>query len=616
MTGEHGDFRFSPRANRASEIVWRRWGEEAFAEAQRLERPVLLSLSAVWCHWCHVMDETSYSDPRVIELINRDYVPVRVDNDRNPDVNRRYNMGGWPTTAFLTGTGEVLTGATYLPPDQMVSALERVKAFFDEHRSEFTALAAEPTATDGGVVRDLVSRAAVSDDAAFAGDSTTPGDIVDQIALEVVRAFDPVHGGLGREPKFPQADAFAFLLAYAGRREGSNSPLLAPARLHEVLRVTLTHMAAGDMYDRIGGGFFRYATRRDWSTPHFEKMLEDNARLALLYLEAASGPGDAGSYRGTAEGVLDYLLDTLWQGAPPVFSGSQDADEHYYGLDAHDRARLDVPFIDTTVYVDWNALAAQALLRGACVLARPELAESAVALLDHLWDHARREGAFVHYLSPDGEQGATGALLTDQAAVAAALLDAYETTGRADLLRRAEALADWVGERLGAPDGRLFDRAAEKAAGGLLARPVPALEENALMADVFLRLGAYTGEPGHRERALTLLAAWAPHLEGFGLGAAPCAAAMLRYLERPQHLVIVGALDDETAAALHAAALAVPRALRTVERLDPRTDAERLAARGLPAGASAAAAYVCRGASCLAPARSPQELRERLAGGR
>ena len=99
------DFRFSPRPNRAHEIEWRPWGEPAFAEALKLGRPILLSLSAVWCHWCHVMDETSYSDARVIQTVNEHFVPIRVDNDRHPDVNRRYNMGGWPTTAFLAASG-------------------------------------------------------------------------------------------------------------------------------------------------------------------------------------------------------------------------------------------------------------------------------------------------------------------------------------------------------------------------------------------------------------------------------------------------------------------------------------------------------------------------------
>jgi len=109
-------FHFSPRPNRASEIGWREWGADAFAAARAEDKPILLGISAVWCHWCHVMDETTYSDQGVIDVINREYIPIRVDNDLRPDVNNRYNMGGWPTTAFLTPQGDILTGATYLPP--------------------------------------------------------------------------------------------------------------------------------------------------------------------------------------------------------------------------------------------------------------------------------------------------------------------------------------------------------------------------------------------------------------------------------------------------------------------------------------------------------------------
>ena len=120
-------FRFSPRPNRASDIGWRDWGEKAFQEAQVADKPILLAISAVWCHWCHVMDETSYSDPEVIRTINERYVPIRVDNDERPDVNRRYNMGGWPTTAFLTPDGEIVHGGTYIPPDAMRSYVAQVE---------------------------------------------------------------------------------------------------------------------------------------------------------------------------------------------------------------------------------------------------------------------------------------------------------------------------------------------------------------------------------------------------------------------------------------------------------------------------------------------------------
>ena len=332
------------------------------------------------------------------------------------------------------------------------------------------------------------------------------------------------------------------------------------------------------MYDHVAGGFFRYSTQRDWSQPHYEKMLEDNARLAALYLDAAemaageAALGSASFYHGVAEGVVDYLLSTLLRGDGPCFGGSQDADEAYYALGAEERARLAEPSVDPTVYVDWNGLAARALLRAAPLLRRPELIAQAVELLDYLWAHARRDGAMAHYLvATDGRAQASaetralasmegaadgpvegdtprplvpgpGApLLADQAAVTAALLDAYEVTGERVWLERALELAGWACERLRAPDGRLLDRLALPGlSAGLLSHPVPALEENAAMADSLLRLAAYTDDAPHRSRALDLLTAWAPHHAEYGVAAAVYGSALLRYLERPDHLIVLG----------------------------------------------------------------------------
>ena len=613
--GGDRDFRFSPRPNRAAEIRWRPWGEPAFAEARRLGRPVLLSLSAVWCHWCHVMDETSYSDPRVIAAVNEHFVPVRVDNDRHPDVNRRYNMGGWPTTAFLAASGDVLTGGTYLPPDQMLESLARVKAFFDANQVKILALGSERAADgDGAAMARLTGMPLRGEQAmeALEGDPDVPGDISAEVALQVVRGFDPVCGGIGAEPKFPQPDVYAFMLAY-GLLRGADDPdhvpdggsaLLRPARVREVVRATLTAMAGGGLYDGVEGGFFRYATQRDWSVPHYEKMLEDNARLILLYLEAALHAeehdlGDAASYRRVAEGSIDYLLAKLWRDDVPAFAGSQDADEQYYLLDAGGRAELPEPFVDPTVYVDWNALAAQALLRAAPVLGRPDLTDRALRLLEYLDTTARGGDAMAHFIHPDGAVGDGAPLLGDQAAVAAAALDAYEATGDRRWLRRARSLARWTGEHLCAPDGRLLDRlAAPGESAGLLAQPVPALDENAAMAEVLLRLEAATGEARLRERALEILAAWAPQYEQYGVAASAYAQALLRYLERPAHIVVVGPRDDAEARRLHAAALVAPAALRTVQWLDPgdTQDAMRVHETGLPD--APAAAYVCRGRSC------------------
>jgi hypothetical protein len=614
------------------------------------------------------MDETSYSDPRVIAALNEHFVPVRVDNDRHPDVNRRYNMGGWPTTAFLVANGDTIAGATYLPPDQMLESLARVKAFFAANRTALLALETteQAHAADGAAARAHMGgvsrrRNRLAED--FAGDPGVPGDIPAEIALQVVRAFDPRHGGIGTEPKFPQADVFGFLLAYAGLRDGEGTSgadthsansrakaagdaeqaagsdgLLRPARLGDVTRATLTAMAAGGLCDDVGGGFYRYATRRDWTVPHYEKMLEDNARLAALYLQAAllagsadageaggeatragdaapAGLGDAALYRRTGGAVIDYLLGTLWRGEPPAFAGSQDADEHYYRLDAAGRAGLPEPFVDPTVYIDWNALAARALLRAAPLLERPELTERALRLLEYLLTHARRDGAMPHYIAPQGPPGEGAPLLVDQAAVAAALLDAYEATAERRWLEGAQALAGWAGHHLCAPDGRLHDRlAAPGASPGLLAHPVPALEDNALMAEVLLRLEAYTGTSAYRAQALEILAAWAGSYVAYGVGAAPYGQALLRYLELPDHIVVVGGRGDAAARRLHAAALAAPRPLRTVQLLDPGVpaDAERIRSAGYNAAAGgdalAAAAYVCRGRTCLPPVTDPLAL--------
>src|SRR5579875_3527969 len=222
------DLHFSPRPNRAHEIAWRPWEAATFAQAQAEDKPILLAISAVWCHWCHVMDETSYSDPEVIETINERFIPIRVDNDRRPDVNARYNMGGWPTTAILTPEGDPITGGTYIPPSQLKRTLDQVAELYKTHKAEIA---------DG---------------------------------------FDPEYGGFGYEPKFPQTDALELLLLEYRRSRALGSP---DERLYNMLAKTALGMARGGMYDHVEGGFFRYSTTRDWSVPHFEKMAEDHGGL-------------------------------------------------------------------------------------------------------------------------------------------------------------------------------------------------------------------------------------------------------------------------------------------------------------------------------------------------
>ena len=579
-----GEFRFSPRPNRAHEIEWRPWGAAAFAAARDGHKPLLLSISAVWCHWCHVMDETSYSDPGVIAIINERYVPVRVDNDRRPDVNRRYNMGGWPTTAFLTPAGDLLSGATYLPPEQMLSVLGRVADFYAQHEAELR---------DGELRRKPV-RVTVA--AGPGGPAALTPRVVETVVDEVAKLYDPRHGGLGTEPKFPQVDALSLLLTWGVRHDDE--------RRREMALASLRAMAAGEIYDQVEQGFFRYATQRDWSIPHYEKMLEDNAKLALLYLDAFASTGER-RYVEVAEGVIEYLTTILGHDDAPLFSGSQDADESYFPLDAAGRAAFDsVPAVDTTVYVEWNALAARALLRASYLLDRPELAEAGTNTLDHLWEHAHTRHGMRRHL--DGE---VAGLLGDQAAMLAALVDAAEVTGDRTSLARAEVLADWVLEHLTQADGRFVDRraTADDSGGAIHGEPMPVIEGGAEAAEALLRLAVASGRHEYGEGAAKALAAYRESYDSYGAFAAPYALAVMRYLEHPPHVAVVGRRADERTGALRRAALALTTPLRTVTTLDPQTDPELVIGEGYTV-TGPPAAYVCSLGACSEPVTEPALL--------
>src|SRR5207248_2103590 len=194
-------FHFSPCPTRANEIAWQEWSSGAFEKAQREDKPVLLDISAVWCHWCHVMDETSYSDPEIISLINDRFVALRVDNDQRPDVNARYNMGGWPTPAFLTPEGEVMAGMTYIPPEQMHDVLNQVSTYYKDNKETIQRKISE--------IAENRARNEASEEAA--GDALS-----DQVLRDALHsaadAYDPVYGGFGNEPKFPHTDAIDLLL--------------------------------------------------------------------------------------------------------------------------------------------------------------------------------------------------------------------------------------------------------------------------------------------------------------------------------------------------------------------------------------------------------------------
>ncbi len=500
------EFRFSPRPNRAGEIGWMPWGEAAFARAAAEDKPILLSISAVWCHWCHVMDETSYSDPGVIDAINRSYVPVRVDNDRRPDINARYNMGGWPTTAFLAPDGTTLTGATYLPPHQMRNVLEEIARFYSERKDEIAARTSELRARQPHPLES--------------GEELSDAPIV--ALTETLRAaFDEEFGGFGDAPKFPQPEVHEFLLG-EWRLRGAQD-------LYDMVARTMLGMARGGTYDHVEGGFFRYSTTRDWSVPHFEKMAEDHAGLlrVLAGLETFAPTED---FRATLVSELGYVRAVLLDPQTGFFAGSQDADESYFALPLEQRREREAPYVDRTSYTNWTCALAGALCLAAQALDDDALLTIAQTTLDNVHDRlVDSDGLAYHVLQPGGGPEVRG-LLTDQVAYARALLDAHETTGEARFLDRAHSLCDTVIEHFAAEDGGFYDRLPTRDAVGRLALTDRPIGDNGTFAEVLLRLAALTESPGYRDRAASTLAVYARTSASAGPFAATYARALRRYL--------------------------------------------------------------------------------------
>ncbi|MFW6113648.1 MAG: thioredoxin domain-containing protein [Actinomycetota bacterium] len=533
---EAGSFRFSPRPNRADQIRWMSWGKAAFNRARDENKLVLLSISAVWCHWCHVMDETSYSDDEVISLVNRRYVPVRVDSDRNPDINRRYNRGGWPTTAFLSPGGDLLAGATYIPPETMRKVLRRMAEIFERQ---------------GGNIE-----MGHMDVPAYRRREKEPAhELVEDVGGLILQAWDREFGGLGTAPKFPQPESIDLALDLF--EDGGKSDYL------DFARGTLDAMIQGNLLDKVEGGFFRYSTTRDWSVPHYEKMLADNALLIPTLLRAYAVTGSK-AYLRTAAQTADYVGGTLSDGGGR-FYGSQDADEKYYLLGEEGRRALEPPAVDKTVYTDLASRAAGAFMEAGIVLGREKYTSQAFSALDYLWSECYRAGTgMAHY--HDGNPHRWG-LLYDQILASRAFILAFGLSGENKYLSRAgELLRIVTDEYWDGGDGILYDMARMHAPAGL--EPEPAdIYIRAETAETMVYFEAAAGGGTWRETAGRILSGASEEISSFGVLAAPLARAVSLYLRGPLVIRINGGMDNADSDPLRTALLSpLPRLLPLVSK--------------------------------------------------
>jgi uncharacterized protein len=305
-------------------IDWREWGEDAFAAARAADKPILLDIGAVWCHWCHVIDRESYENPAIADLINQFYIPVKVDRDERPDVDSRYQsaisaisgQGGWPLTAFLTPDGKPFFGGTYFPPEDAMGRpgfkriLVGIAEAYKSRRAEVD--------TSAKALEEAVAKAEVFQGAR----GTFDVEIVDSVVESTISMFDERNGGFGSAPKFPHASAVDLLLE---SYQAQHTP-----KLLQVAERTLEAMAKGGVYDQLAGGFHRYSVDERWVVPHFEKMSYDNSELLRNYLhgfQVTRNPELKKLYRQTAEGIAAWVCETLSDQKNGGFFGSQDADQ-------------------------------------------------------------------------------------------------------------------------------------------------------------------------------------------------------------------------------------------------------------------------------------------------
>jgi uncharacterized protein YyaL (SSP411 family) len=601
-------------------VDWQPWGEEALGRARAEEKPLLVSIGYSACHWCHVMERESFDDEATAAVMNELFVNVKVDREERPDVDAVYmdavvaltGQGGWPLTVFLTPDGEPFFGGTYFPPEPrhgLPSFRQVLRAVADAYRERPEDVAAQADALVGALRRSAETQP-----------SREP--LTEALLVEAERGLlsqlDPRWGGFGHAPKFPPASVLEFLL-----RRGAL----------DAVRLTLDRMAAGGMYDLVGGGFHRYSVDAQWLVPHFEKMLYDNALLVPPYLHAWLLTG-AERYREIAEQTLDYMLRELRLPSGGLAS-SQDADtngveglaytwtaeegapaellepfEHGRSilrgtLDEATRTRLleirdrrPQPGLDDKVIASWNGLALAALAEGARRLDRPDLLAAARdlgALLaaEPLW-RTLRDGRTKH-----------PAYLDDYANVAHGLYELHVATGELRWLHEARRLALRAVELFGDEErGGFFVTPAD---GERLVARQKSFDDNptpsgsSMLAFVLLRLARIWGD-GELEReavgALRLvrdLLPRAPQAFGWAL----CALDL--HLSPPRELAVLGGPDSEVArAALHGFE---PNA---VVAFGPADDVPLLLGKTLVDGRPAV--YVCERFACRAPVTDPAGL--------
>lgn len=645
-------------------VHWWEWGPAALAEAQRLNRPVLLSIGYAACHWCHVMAHESFEDADVAEVMNDLFVNIKVDREERPDVDQVYmsalhalgEQGGWPLTMFLTAQGEPFWGGTYFPKEPrfgrpgFVSVLREIARI---HQAE-----PERVVQNAQALKAHLSQATPAE-----GSALTATELND-LGQRLSAALDPVHGGLPGAPKFPNPPILECVYRHA-RRSGD-------VTARERFLLSMERMALGGIHDHLGGGFARYAVDERWLVPHFEKMLYDNAQLLELYALAFAESGRA-LFRHAAEGIVAWLRREMVT-AEGAFAASLDADSegvegkfYVWNLDeiravlgadttvfaaAYDisphgnweetnipnllvtgelpadldqrlapmrekllarRASRIRPGLDDKVLADWNGLMIASLVRASSLLDRPEWIELATTAYRFIAESMNRDGRLGH--SWRGGSLIFPGFALDHAAMMRAALALFETTGEPSYLDDAQSWSETLRRDFAvAETGTLAMTSRDGDA--LVVRPQPVHDDavpnaNGVFAEALVRLAQITGRDEDHQRAEDALAKLTAMARSSPFGHTSILNALDLHL-RGLTIVVTGMPSD----ALRDAALRVPYTDRSVhvmregEVLDANHPAQAAVAGHEPQ------ALICAGMRCSLPVRDREafarQVREML----
>ena len=578
------DFRFSPRPNRAQLVHWRTWSQATLEEARIKNRLIVLSLSAVWCHWCHVMDETTYSDETVINYINENFIPIRVDADMRPDIDTLYNQGGWPSTAILTPQGEVMSGGNYIPPEEMLGRLKRAFALFTKDSGTIQERIEELKA-----MKELRSTAA--GEVAGAPDKSVIANIVQTLKS----SFDREHGGFGQGQKFPSPDSIDFLLAQYSRNHDAD--------IERIVTLTLDRMSQSEIFDKVEGGFFRYATKPDWSEPHYEKMLDVNAGMIRNYANASLALGKK-RYVKVLRETIGYVQANLYDAASGAFFGSQDAEESYYKK--KNRTRGKEPFVDRTVYADSSSLMISALIVSHDATKDKQYLDMTIKSADFLLAKLYTTSDGMFHFFRDGTPQLKG-LLSDNTLAGSALLDLYNETGDIRYLKPAQEIGELIINRFYDASKRRFrthlDTSISKpVTAGVLSRMNDNLANYRTLR--FLGRLAYLREVKNLKEIRDSAAATLSHeYERFTPQAAVYGNALFWIVSEPLQITILADGDKARKYLSMIRGIYIPE--KTVQVLSISKDSEEIAKRNYP---QKEAVYLCSGKRCSAPISDPDQL--------